>query len=196
MNNDLHATETKEKMSEALKALIKIKPFAKITVGDIVSYCEINRNTFYYHFENIYDLLYWAYSNEIQQNLVSLFQEAQADITQGIKIILLYIDRNLQLCQTAYESLGEDELKNMFERDLKTFVGMIVDFYCEALNKKISSDYRDFLIFSFSGMLGSQIVLYIKYNEQLDKARYLVFIENTFLNSLSANINEGGLKNL
>ena len=44
-------SETKIQMAEALKKLITDQPFSKITVQDIVAACNINRNTFYYHFE-------------------------------------------------------------------------------------------------------------------------------------------------
>ena len=37
--------------------LLEEKPYTKITVKDIVDICEINRNTFYYHFHDIPELL-------------------------------------------------------------------------------------------------------------------------------------------
>ena len=46
-------SETKILMAETLKKMIKDRPFSKITVQDIVGACNINRNTFYYHFEII-----------------------------------------------------------------------------------------------------------------------------------------------
>ena len=52
MSNNTNLSETKLQMAEALKRLIKDRPFSKITVQDIVTECNINRNTFYYHFEN------------------------------------------------------------------------------------------------------------------------------------------------
>ena len=52
-----NTSETKILMAEALKRLIKERPFAKITVQDIVTECNINRNTFYYHFTDITELL-------------------------------------------------------------------------------------------------------------------------------------------
>ena len=99
------SSETKIKMANALKEQVGTKPFSKITVGDIISTCEINRNTFYYHFENIYDLLYWTYEQEIQ-NIITSFQNANSPIAQAMDFILSYIDKNITLCQTAFESLG------------------------------------------------------------------------------------------
>lgn len=47
-------------MSAALKNLLKEKKLNKITVQDIADECGINRQTFYYHFQDIYDLVEWT----------------------------------------------------------------------------------------------------------------------------------------
>ena len=48
---------TKMAIIAAFEALLEEKPFNKITVKDIVERCQINRNTFYYHYRDIPDLL-------------------------------------------------------------------------------------------------------------------------------------------
>lgn len=48
---------TKNAIIEAFWQLLEKKPYNKITVKDIVDSCEINRNTFYYHFHDIPELL-------------------------------------------------------------------------------------------------------------------------------------------
>ena len=91
-NNDFmseNPSETKNQMAEALKKLIKDRPFSKITVQDIVAACNINRNTFYYHFENNYDLLSFTYSREVQ-NIVDSFHQANATIPQAMDFVLDY----------------------------------------------------------------------------------------------------------
>ncbi len=195
MTNDLQSSETKLKMAEALKKLVNYKAFSKITVGDIVTECGLNRNSFYYHFENMFDLLYWTYDQEIQ-NIVTSFQKANADYTQSFEFILSYIDQNINLCQAAYESLGENDLENMIERDLKLFLTGSVAHVTEELKVGISEDYKNFLIFNFSPMVRFQIVWYIKYNDKLDKPRFLEYIKTTFYNSLTAAIMAAGKKGL
>ena len=195
MTNDLQSSETKLKMAEALKKLVNYKAFSKITVGDIVTECGLNRNSFYYHFENMFDLLYWTYDQEIQ-NIVTSFQNANADYTQSFEFILSYIDQNINLCQAAYESLGENDLENMIERDLKLFLTVSVAHVTEELKVEISEDYKNFLIFNFSPMVRFQIVWYIKYNDKLDKPRFLEYIKTTFYNSLTAAIMAAGKKGL
>ena len=43
----------------ALKELVEEKSLNRITIQDIADKCGISRQTFYYHFPNIIDLLEW-----------------------------------------------------------------------------------------------------------------------------------------
>ena len=48
---------TKKAIVESFLKLLKEKPVEKITIKDIVEDCGINRNTFYYHFDDIPSLM-------------------------------------------------------------------------------------------------------------------------------------------
>ena len=50
---------TKMAIAYALKELVEEKSLNKITIQDIAEKCGINRQTFYYHFPNIIDLVEW-----------------------------------------------------------------------------------------------------------------------------------------
>lgn len=50
------AHTTKRTLSETLKKILQEKSLDKVTVVDIVEASAINRQTFYYHFKDIYDL--------------------------------------------------------------------------------------------------------------------------------------------
>ena len=49
--------QMKERLAEALRQEIENKPLTRITVSNLVRRCDINRNTFYYHFQDVYALL-------------------------------------------------------------------------------------------------------------------------------------------
>ena len=44
---------TKQEISEAFWQLLEEMPYSKITVKEIADRCQLNRNTFYYHFQDI-----------------------------------------------------------------------------------------------------------------------------------------------
>ena len=55
---------TKRALASALKELMNEKPFARISVSDICTKCEMNRKSFYYHFKDKYNLVNWIYNTE------------------------------------------------------------------------------------------------------------------------------------
>ena len=47
------AQTTKKAFATSLKKLLSQKPLDKIKITDITEDCEVNRQTFYYHFKDI-----------------------------------------------------------------------------------------------------------------------------------------------
>ena len=60
---------TKKAIAYTFKDLLREKPFNKITVNDIANKCDINRQTFYYHFQDIRDLIEWICIEEVDNIL-------------------------------------------------------------------------------------------------------------------------------
>ena len=54
---EVNMRRTRASIIEAFAQLLEERPINKITVKDIVNRCDINRNTFYYHFPDIPSLL-------------------------------------------------------------------------------------------------------------------------------------------
>ena len=57
--------DTKSLISSTFVELLSSKPFDRITIKDIVDACGINRNTFYYYYSDIYDLLEEIFKKEL-----------------------------------------------------------------------------------------------------------------------------------
>ena len=188
-------SETKLQMAQTLKKLIQDRPFSKITVQDIVTECNINRNTFYYHFENNYDLLCFTYEQEVQ-NIVDSFHKANATIPQALDFVLDYIDKNIPLCKCAYESLGEQQLKIIFEKDLMIFVRATIDYYAAQNSIKFSEDLKSFAGYSYSNLLSTQIIWYIRHSIDLDKEIFRECLQTFFTASLKAVLEEAAKKGM
>mgnify|MGYP001752422534 CR=1 FL=1 len=71
---DLRVKKTKRAIRSAFYALIREKPLEKITVRELADKAEINKTTFYAHYETIYDLvrqLEQETVDEVVQNLTT-----------------------------------------------------------------------------------------------------------------------------
>lgn len=64
MKYEVVSLNTKKMLSGALKNAMKSKSLSKITVSELNEACGVNRKTFYYHFQDIYDLLKWTLEQE------------------------------------------------------------------------------------------------------------------------------------
>lgn len=83
---------TKRALEQSLKNLLLKKPLTKITINDIAEDCGINRMTFYYHFQDIFDLIDW------------ICQEEGAKAIQGRKNYKTWQEGFLALCCATREN--------------------------------------------------------------------------------------------
>lgn len=60
---------TKQKIARALRQLMCERPLSKITVQDLMERAEMKRQSFYYHFQDIYDVLGWICEQQLGQPL-------------------------------------------------------------------------------------------------------------------------------
>lgn len=141
----------KEQMAAALKRLMARKDLNKITIQDIADDCGMNRYTFYYHFQDIYDLLSWTFKRDFEQ----IFKDRArcATFAEWLRTILLYLKENEAVCRCALGSLGRSHFRTIFIEDLAQFLKpLLVDIRGE---RNITDTYLDFLaIFYLEAVTG------------------------------------------
>lgn len=60
----------KSVIADTFMALSKTKDVDKITVMDLVKACHISRQTFYYHFQDILEVIEWSVQQAFQEILI------------------------------------------------------------------------------------------------------------------------------
>lgn len=144
---------TKQALANILKTMLQTKPLDKITVKDLVEACDINRQTFYYHFQDIYDLLGWIYRTEALASIKN--SKSYATWQQGLLTIFTYVQDNKSLCVNTYRSLAREHLEQFLNEVLYQLLGDVVDEITGS--QSISGDSKTFIIrfysYAFSGTL-------------------------------------------
>ena len=148
---------TKKILANSLKKLMLKKPLARITIKDIVNDCGFNRQTFYYHFQDIYDLLGWTYKTEVVDSISDF--KTYDNWPQGFLRIFQYVKDNKSFCINTFNSLGRDHLENFLYNQI---FYMIIDVIEEiSINSNISSKEKEFIAnfytYAFIGILTSWI---------------------------------------
>ncbi|MFQ6791369.1 MAG: TetR/AcrR family transcriptional regulator [Thomasclavelia sp.] len=86
--------------------LLEEKPYNKITVKNIVERCDINRNTFYYHFQDIPDLLDKALKKDIDE-LLNSYQSYNSFLDYLTPIIDACLKKKKQILNIYHSSHQE-----------------------------------------------------------------------------------------
>ena len=107
---------TKQAIADGVKDLMATKPFASISVSDIARRCRINRNTFYYHFQDKYQVITWIFYNEI------------TPIVQGGMRADCWSDSLFALCRAMQENRAF-YLNALSVAGQNSFTQCLLDFY-------------------------------------------------------------------
>ena len=83
MKNDRRIKKTKEAIYSAFSELIEKKELRKISVQELCEAADIHRATFYYHYQDIYDL-YEKIEAEVTTEIEAILDEARAQNYQEI----------------------------------------------------------------------------------------------------------------
>ncbi|WP_286155038.1 TetR-like C-terminal domain-containing protein [Bacillus sp. FJAT-27264] len=103
-----NAILTKNALAHSLKGLMEHTPLNKITVKHLVDDCGLNRQTFYYHFQDIFELLGWIYTTEALESIAQY--RSFNTWTDCFYRIFCYIESNKAFCCNTLDSLGRNHL--------------------------------------------------------------------------------------
>ena len=187
MTHEEISLQTKRQLADALKEAMKKKPFSKITVSELVSSCGMNRKTFYYHFQDIYDLLVWMFEQEAV-DIVKQF-DLIVDYDEAIQFIMDYIDENDRILNCAYDSIGRDALRNFFYRDFEEIAGAMIGRAEEHAGKQLEPGYREYLCRFYTEGLSGLMVEWIRNRKIRDRDAYMKYIVDSVRDSLLGILN-------
>ena len=114
------ANFTRRAIKETFLKLLNQRPLNQITVKDIVEDCGINRNSFYYHFEDLPALVEEMVGEQVQ----SLIQKhpTVSSVEECADAVIELVMENRRAVYHIYNSLSRD----VFERYLMDGCGYIV----------------------------------------------------------------------
>lgn len=105
---------TKEVIIKTLFELLNEKPQGKITVKDIVERCGVNRNTFYYHFRDISDVVECALKREVDK---AFEQPVEIDsVLECLEVLVNLIGENRKAMLHIYGSLQRQNFTNALDK--------------------------------------------------------------------------------
>jgi len=111
---------TKRALAESMKKLMEERSMRKISISDIVEGCNMNRQSFYYHFKDKYDLVNWIYYTEF----VVTIKDEQQPTLQLLKNICDYFYDNKTFYRNAFEVKGQNSFSEYFNEVLYSILAV------------------------------------------------------------------------
>ncbi len=124
--------DTKKLIYYTFIELLEKKPFDKITVKDIVEACDINRNTFYYYYSDIYDLLEEIFMKELNE-LVDAHKEGKSWASSFIKVAYAAYDHK-KLINNICASRSYEYFENYMYKVCNNIMVDLVQFMAQGMN--------------------------------------------------------------
>lgn len=123
--NSAASEQTKQQLAAALKTLMERKPLDKITISELTALCKIRRQSFYYHFEDIFDLVRWMFENEA----ISLLKQQEGALLwkEGLLQLFRYLEENRAVCLCALKSMGREHIRRFFEADIYAIIHRTIE---------------------------------------------------------------------
>jgi probable dihydroxyacetone kinase regulator len=150
----VHASQTKAKLADSLKDLMKKTPFRKITIQNVTDHCGLNRQTFYYHFKDMYDLLRWIYQNEIFRDF-GLDRNWKNTLLTTLK----YAKKNKVFLRNTVRSLRKESIERFLYPFVFKWASRVFDEACSGLF--IRQEDRNFLVKFFSHAFLDAILIWV-----------------------------------
>jgi len=113
-------TNTKDMIAQAFLRIAKKKHLDKITVTELVEVCGITRQTFYYHFQDIVDVIEWILEKE--RNFLMAKALTASSLKEAIKIHLLSADEHSQLIGNLLESSRKEQVIDLFLNTIRSYL--------------------------------------------------------------------------
>lgn len=178
------ANATKKALGAALKKMMAVKPIDKITIKDLVEICSVNRQTFYYHFDDVYDLLEWVFEEDANRVLPS--EVIYEHWKQDVMVFFEYLYENKTFALNVFNSNSRlymlRFLKTRLEGCIRSFAVIVSE------GKSIDRNDFDFVIEFYSngivGLISQWLDLGMQVPKSVTKERCLTLLDNSIENLL------------
>lgn len=115
----------KVRLSQALKEELKTKPLSKVSVSRLAEVAEVGRQTFYYHFNDIYDLVTWVFERDVAEQVMA--HATYDEWANGFQQVLEYMEANRDQANAVMQSLSHREFELFFYSQFERMMQAVVD---------------------------------------------------------------------
>lgn len=127
MPAELCKDRTKNDLDNALRQLLEHKPLDQIRIRELTALCGIRRQSFYYHFPDVWALFDWSLQQEGKRLLIR--QENCLTWRQVLMDMLNHTAQDRSYYQALLENRGRAGLREVMQEALDSLLSKTLDYY-------------------------------------------------------------------
>ncbi|MBQ3302258.1 MAG: hypothetical protein IJH04_08985 [Eggerthellaceae bacterium] len=150
------STQTKNAFSRALLTRLIDDELDDVSVADLARDCNLDRKTFYYHFDDVYALFDWTVHEMIREaGVANLLRE---DPRRAITICADFVLSRPELAHALKSPMGRLHLKGCLASDIYAAVEYHLRHRESDAGVELESGYRSFLVVMLGHAVGETFV--------------------------------------
>lgn len=171
---------TKEMLAESLMKLLARRTLDKITIQDIVDDCGYNRQTFYYHFHDIYDLIDWIFAAQTQELIEKCRACGSLDV--GVEAVIAYMRENRRLILNILRSVNGEKLLDNLYRSAQSIVLSALENHPGV--QELSTEYRELVAEAFKYALAGLLIDWMRAGIPEDRVNKVRTMKAVYIGAL------------
>ena len=171
---------TKEMLAESLMKLLARRTLDKITIQDIVDDCGYNRQTFYYHFHDIYDLIDWIFAAQTQELIEKCRACGSLDV--GVEAVIAYMRENRRLILNILRSVNGEKLLDNLYRSAQSIVLSALENHPGV--QELSTEYRGLVAEAFKYALAGLLIDWMRAGIPEDRVNKVRTMKAVYIGAL------------
>lgn len=150
---------TKEAMAETFLDLLERRAIDKITVKDIVTECGVNRQTFYYHFHDIYDLMEWSLARSLEK-YAGQSLTVEMDWKERIRQLFHFFYLHRIVILHGYDATNRIQYERLAVKWVSPLVLALLESYPQSA--KVAGDKKEFICRVYSRTIAGLLLEWIE----------------------------------
>lgn len=169
--------KTERRFAEILKTMMSEQPLDTISVSLLAKKCHVNRQTFYYHFHDIYDLLMVVFLNEKIDGV-----DKCLNLKDLLTSIYNYYVSNKMFIDATLESAGKDLFSEFIFNNCYQCFMRLIQIYSDS--KNLTSNERKSICRFYAYGVSNALINYFathKNKNLKDMENLFIFLNERFL---------------
>ncbi|NLP44947.1 MAG: TetR family transcriptional regulator [Peptococcaceae bacterium] len=160
---------TKRALAQAMKEAMSELPLEKIRIKDIVKRCNMNRQSFYYHFKDKYDLVNWIFYTEFFADIRDYLDEPNWEL---LGRICEFFYENREFYRNALQVTGQNSFYDYF-------VEVLYSIFIIQFNEIFKEDpNRDFYATFLADAIRAAICRWLLQGDKVASEEFVKLIKN------------------